>query len=91
MSKKEEFKNFIYKHPEYIDYVKTNNIYPIKANPLKLSSEAMINLGYLYDSSITDKSCYGYSMVYFDDSTNDYVVKSYLNCNKYTTKGYDEN
>ena len=26
MSKKEEFKNFIYKHPEYIDYVKTNNI-----------------------------------------------------------------
>ena len=26
MSKKEEFKKFIYKHPEYIDYVRNNNI-----------------------------------------------------------------
>jgi hypothetical protein len=26
MSKLEEFKNFMYKHPEFIDYAKENNI-----------------------------------------------------------------
>ena len=74
-----------------LDYVKTNGIYPVKTNPLKLSSDAMINLGYLYESDITDKTCYGYSLIYFDDKDNDYHIKSYLNCKKYITEGYSKN
>ena len=74
-----------------LDYVKTNNVYPVKSNPLKLSSDAMINLGYLYESDITDKTCYGYSLIYFDDKDNDYHIESYLNCKKYITEGYSKN
>lgn len=74
-----------------LDYVKTNGIYPVKTNPLKLSSDAMINLGYLYESDITDNTCYGYSLIYFDDKDNDYHIESYLNCKKYVTEGYSKN
>ena len=71
-----------------LDYVKSNNVYPTEAKPVKLSLDMLKLDNYIYESDITDKSCKGYSTVYYDDEHYDYKVKSYINCDKYTTDGY---
>ena len=39
---------------------------------------------------LTDKSCSGFSLVYYDDVSEKYVTNSYINCSKYTTDGYSD-
>ena len=43
---------------------------------------------YLNSAILNDNTCEGVSVVYYDDNKNDYVVDSYLNCKRYTSKNY---
>ncbi|MGN1371880.1 MAG: hypothetical protein ACI4XM_06380 [Candidatus Coprovivens sp.] len=73
-----------------LDYVTSNSLYPVKENKLKLDLDFLREDNYVYDSAIKDNSCTGFSLVYYDDKNEDYVVNSYINCDKYTTKGYSD-
>jgi hypothetical protein len=71
-----------------LEYVKEKKVYPTKEKPIKLSLDMMKSYGYVTSNDIEDKSCVGYSMVYYDDEHEDYNIKTYINCDKYTTEGY---
>ena len=43
---------------------------------------------YLNSDYVTDKTCRGYGLVYYDEEDSDYVVNSYINCKHYTTKNF---
>ena len=71
-----------------LTYVKENNIFPTKEKPIKISLDMLKSYDYLSSDDIDDKSCIGYSKVYYDDDHSDYKIKSYINCDKYTSEGY---
>lgn len=73
-----------------LDYVESNNLYPTKDSKLKLDLNVLRDYNYIYDDEITDNTCKGFSMIYYDDIDEKYVVDSYVNCDKYTTKGYGD-
>ena len=72
-----------------LEYVKEKKVYPTKEKPIKLSLDMLKAYGYISSNDIEDKSCVGYSMVYYDDEHEDYNIKTYINCDKYTTEGYE--
>jgi hypothetical protein len=43
---------------------------------------------YLSTTAIDDDTCDGFSVVYYDDDKSEYVIDSYLNCKRYTSKNY---
>ena len=71
-------------------YVTENDVYPTKSKPVKLSMDMLIADGYLNSVRVTDDTCKGYSSVYYDNTHNEYKITSYVNCKKYTTKGYSK-
>ena len=44
----------------------------------------------MYDDDIKENKCEGFSVSYYDDKKEDYVINSYINCKKYTTRGYSD-
>lgn len=73
-----------------LDYVESNKLYPVKDNKLKIDLNLLKDYNYIYSSDITDKSCEGFSVVYYNDIKKEYVINSYINCDNYTTKGYSD-
>ena len=69
-------------------YVEDNNIYATQDHKLKLDLEILKSNNYISDQELTDETCSGISVIYYDDQKDEYVVDSYLNCDKYTTKNY---
>lgn len=74
-----------------INYLKEYNLYPLSTNKEKIDIQLLLEFSTLYESDIFDDTCVGYSAGYYDEDSDDYVVKSYLNCKKYTTEGYSKN
>lgn len=73
-----------------LDYVKSNDIIPGEDNKLRLDLNVLKDFNYIYDDVLTDKTCEGFSLVYYSESAKDYVISSYINCKNYTTKGYSD-
>ncbi|MDE5889126.1 MAG: hypothetical protein K2H20_03805, partial [Bacilli bacterium] len=73
-----------------LDYVKENELYPLAEAKLKLDVNVLIDYNYLHESDIVDNKCEGFSIAYYNEEKEDYVVSSYLNCKNYTTKGYSD-
>ena len=71
-----------------LKYVEDKNIYATKSNKLKINLETLVDEKYLGSFAISDKSCDGISVVYYDDFKEEYIINSYLNCKKYTTDNY---
>ncbi len=71
-----------------LKYVKNKNIYATKDNKLVIDLETLKETNYVDASIVSDDTCEGISVVYYDDNKDDYVVSSYLNCKRYTTKNY---
>lgn len=74
-----------------LDYVKTQEIYPTSGNSFKLSLDVMKEFNYINPDFVSDSTCDGYSLIYYNSENDDYDVESYISCEKYTTKGYSEN
>lgn len=74
-----------------INYFKKYEIYPLSTNKERLDMQLLLDFSSLYESDIFDDTCVGYSVGYYDEDSEDYVVNSYLNCKKYTTEGYSKN
>ena len=70
-----------------ISYVEENGIYPTVEQKLRLNIETLFYSEYLDEESV-DNTCSGYSIVFFDEADSKYKADSYINCDKYVTKGY---
>lgn len=73
-----------------LDYVETEGIYPVKDSKANIPLESLLLGNYLYKSDVADDSCKGYSIVYYNGDEEQYVVESYISCDKYTTKYYSD-
>ena len=73
-----------------LDYVQATGIYPTKDSKAKIPMESLVLDNYLYESDIVDKSCTGYSIVFYNGDDKVYSIESYINCDKYTSKGYND-
>ena len=69
-------------------YVEENDIFTTKDNKLVINLEILQQENYVTTDDISDKTCEGISVVYYDDAKDEYVVDTYLNCEKYTSKNY---
>lgn len=74
-----------------INYLNKSELYPLSTNKEKLDMQLLLDFSTLVESDIFDNTCVGYSVGYYDEDSDDYVVNSYLNCKKYTTEGYSKN
>ena len=52
-----------------------------------ITSEELIELGYLEPLKRDDDVCSGYAIIHVDDN---YQYDVYITCDKYTTRGYQE-
>lgn len=80
-----------------LQYVKDNKIYPMESNKLKLDINALVDNGYLTKKDINDNTCEGFSVIYakgdvtIEDELNaEFNINTYINCDKYTTEGYND-
>lgn len=73
-----------------LDYVNTKKLYPTMDNKLILDMEVFRDYNYLYDDYVVDDNCTGFSVIYMEESTEKYIINSYLNCDHYTTEGYND-
>lgn len=71
-------------------YAQGYQLYVSKDNRLTIDLEVLKSESLLDEEDIVDKSCEGFSLVYYDDLEAEYVVDSYINCEKYTTEGYSD-
>ena len=71
-------------------YVREKALYPLQENKLKLDINVLIDENLMYDDDIKENKCEGFSVSYYDDKKEDYVINSYINCKKYTTRGYSD-
>ena len=69
-------------------YVEKVQLYPNVEKKLKLDMDMLKGEKYLTNDDILDKTCKGYSITYYNEDTEKYVIEPYINCKHYTTKDY---
>ena len=69
-----------------LTYVSRNEIYPNVSNKWKVTIDQLKELKYITDSEITDKTCKGYSIIYYNENINDYVEQDDVLMTLYTNK-----
>ncbi len=68
-------------------YVDAQFLYPMNGETLKVDSNSLIEGKYLENLKSANNSCTGYVNVKLDGSI--YKYKGYVDCDVYTTKGYE--
>lgn len=71
-----------------LEYVKDKNIFATIDKKIHIELAVLKEEKYVNATDIDDNTCEGVSVVYYDDSKSEYVVDTYLNCDKYTSKYY---
>ncbi len=72
-------------------YIIDNEI-KLSSNPLRINMAILVNNGYMnpIKDSITNNNCRAYSECYID-SNDIKIIKSYIKCDNYESKGYGDN
>lgn len=71
-----------------LEYVKDRGIYATQDHKLVLDLEILKEENYIGGSELIDNTCEGISVIYYNDERDEYVIDSYVNCDKYTSKNY---
>lgn len=71
-------------------YAETKQLFPNVNQKMKLDLDMLREYKYVLDTDVPDKTCKGYSLIYYDLEEEEYHVNSYLNCKHYTTKNFAE-
>jgi hypothetical protein len=71
-----------------LEYVKDRGIYATQDHKLVLDLEILKEENYIGGSELIDNTCEGISVIYYNDEKDEYVIDSYVNCDKYTSKNY---
>lgn len=69
-------------------YVMDKKIYATIDKKITVDLAVLKEEKYLSTIAIDDNTCDGFSVVYYDDDKSEYVIDSYLNCKRYTSKYY---
>jgi competence protein ComGC len=70
-----------------LKYVEDKGLYGTVDKKLKVTLDELLSDGYLKEGKVTDNTCTGYSLVYYENK--EYNINSYLLCKGYTTEGYE--
>lgn len=72
-------------------YIYDNDI-KLTNNVLKISMSTLVAHNYMnaIKDSVTGNTCLGYSIAYYNEN-NIKIIKSYIKCDNYESKGYGEN
>ena len=70
-----------------IEYVEKKALYA--DSDLKISSDDLIKEGFIESLKVNDSECQGYVLI--KKIRDHYEHNSFIKCEKYTTKGYDQN
>lgn len=64
----------------------------LTTNPINISMSTLVAHNYMeaIKDSVTGKTCMGYTVAYYNEN-NIKIVKSYIKCDNYESKGYGEN
>lgn len=73
-----------------LKYVEKANIYPVKDSKLKLDIEELKEFSSFSSKELDDKACKGFSLTYYNEDEEEYVIRSFIKCDKYTTKEYSD-
>lgn len=71
-----------------VTYAQDNLIYGSSDNKERIDIEALIDNSYINRDEFADKTCKGFVVLSYDEEAEKVAAKTYLNCKKYTTKGY---
>lgn len=71
-----------------LKYIKDKNIYTTADRKIVVDLAILKEEKYVSSLQIDDDTCDGISVVYYDDQKDEYVIDSYLNCKRYTSKYY---
>ena len=83
-----------------LNYVTNENVYPTKENKAYIPLESLIVGNYASKKVFTDNVdrdkdgnddlCKGYSVVYYNGEEEQYSIESFVSCDKYTSKYYND-
>lgn len=83
-----------------LNYVSNENVYPTKENKAYIPLESLIVGNYATKKVFTDNVdrdkdgnddlCKGYSVVYYNGEEEQYSIESFVSCDKYTSKYYND-
>lgn len=75
-----------------LKYLNNSNekIYPVMESRLKLDINVLKEFANLNTKELDEKSCKGFTLTYYDDDKEEYVIRPYISCDKYTTKEYKD-
>ena len=83
-----------------LKYVMDKEIYPTENNKANIPLESLMFEKYVdrklfvdnvdKDKDGTKDSCKGYSIVYYNEDEEQYSIESFVSCNKYTSKYYND-
>lgn len=74
-----------------LTYMNSKELYPTPSKKLIVDLTMLKELGYASEDAVSDKTCKGYSLVYYIEDKEEYSIESFLNCKGYTTKDYSVN
>ena len=69
-------------------YVEDKNLYATIDKKIIVDLAVLKEENYLGKTELDDTTCEGYSIIYYEDEKSEFIVDSYLNCSKYTSKYY---
>ena len=83
-----------------LSYVTQQNVYPTSENKAYIPVESLIIDNYVTKKDFTDRVdrdkdgsndlCKGYSVVYYNGEEEQYSIESFISCDKYTSKYYND-
>lgn len=83
-----------------LNYVTEQNVYPTSENKAYIPVESLIIDNYVTKKDFTDRVdrdkdgskdlCKGYSVVYYNGEEEQYSIESFISCDKYTSKYYND-
>lgn len=73
-----------------LNYVESGNMYATKDEKIKIPLKSLLLTEDMSEEDVAHKSCDGYSVVYYNDEDEKYIVESYISCDKYTSDFYND-
>jgi hypothetical protein len=73
-----------------LKYAEDNLIFASEEEKTKIEMELLIDRSYMFKENVANKTCNGFAVIYFNEEEEKFESKGYINCKKYTTKGYKD-
>lgn len=72
------------------NYAYNNDVYGTKDEKVILPLKSLLLTDDLSEEDVAHKSCDGFSVIYYDDELEKYIVESFISCDRYTSEFYND-